>query len=121
MARTKGGTTIDEYIANQEPQFRPLLTKLRTVITKAVPDLEEKIMWGQPVFVKGKEKVAFVYCISDHVNFGLFRAAEVKDSKGRLEGTGKGMRHVKVLTAKDIDVPYFSTLIKAASALSPKG
>jgi len=121
MARTKGGTTVDEYIANQEPQFRSLLTKLRTVVTTAVPDLEEKIMWGQPVFVRGKEKVAFVHCIGDHVNFGLFRATEVDDPKGRLEGTGKGMRHVKVLTAKDIDSPYFSTLVKRASALPPKG
>jgi len=119
MVKVKGASSIDEYIAQQSQAHQTLLRTLRALINKAVPGIEEKVMWSQPVFAKGKEKVVFLYVAGDHVNFGFFRATEMKDAKKRLEGTGKGMRHVKIRGEADIDPAYFSSLVKQAAALRP--
>ncbi|HLF07077.1 MAG TPA: DUF1801 domain-containing protein [Thermoplasmata archaeon] len=120
MVKVKGAGSTDEYIAQQSAGHQTLLRTLRALIIKAVPGLEERIMWSQPVFTSGKEKVVFLYVAGDHVNFGFFRATEVKDPKKRLEGTGKGMRHVKIRGEADIDSAYFASLVKQAATLRPK-
>ncbi len=44
----------------------------------------------------------------------------MKDPKGLLEGSGKGMRHIKVHTLKEIDNEYFTELVKQAASLAPR-
>ncbi len=119
--RVKGGATVDGYIKRQPESYRPALRALCAIARKAVPSLEERIMWGQPVFVLGKEKIAYVSVISDHVNLGFFNGATLEDPKGRLEGTGKGMRHIKVRSPKDIDSAYFTALVRQAVRKAGKG
>ena len=119
MDRVKGGKDIDEYIANQKPRYRPVLQALRKLINGGAPELKEKIMWGNPTFVRGKEKVVFLYVMGDHVNLGFFRGIELKDPGGTLEGTGKGMRHIKVWKVEDIREREFTGLVKQALTLNP--
>ncbi len=47
----------------------------------------------------------------------FYRGTELKDPRGLLEGSGKGMRHVKVHSMKDIGEEYFAGLIKQAASL----
>jgi len=46
----------------------------------------------------------------DHVNLGFFQGAKMKSKK--LEGTGKGLRHVKVRGLEDIDAEEFMRLLR---------
>lgn len=50
----------------------------------------------------------------------MARWTELRDPSGLIEGTGKGMRHVKVWTVADIKAQAFSDLVKQAAALRPK-
>ncbi len=54
------------------------------------------------------------------VDLGFYRGIELKDPKGLLEGSGKGMRHIKVRTLKEIDREYFTELVKQAASLTPR-
>lgn len=47
---------------------------------------------------------------------GFFVGAKLKSKK--LEGTEKGLRHVKVRSKADIDEAEFSRLLKKAAALA---
>ena len=53
----------------------------------------------------------------DHVNLVFFRGAELDDPDKLLEGTGKGMRHVKIWSAKDIRKRAITDLIRSAVSL----
>ena len=120
MDRLRGGKNIDEYIAKQKPQYQPVLRALRKLVNTAAPELEERIVWGNPAFVKGKEHVIFLYVIGDHVNLGFLRGVGLGDPTGLLKGTGKGMRHIKVWGVDDIKPKEFAELVKQAVGLKAK-
>jgi hypothetical protein len=52
----------------------------------------------------------------DHLNLGFWQGAKL-DSK-LLEGTGKGMRHIKVWKESDIEEREFAKIIRDAAKLS---
>jgi hypothetical protein len=64
--------------------------------------------------------VGWIIVYRDHVDFGFFRGAELNDPKGLLEGTGKGLRHIKVFSPADIKEKEFTALLKQALALDAK-
>jgi uncharacterized protein YdhG (YjbR/CyaY superfamily) len=52
--------TIDEYIADQPAEVRPILHKIRETIRAAAPDATEKISWQMPTFWQGENLIHFV-------------------------------------------------------------
>jgi len=56
----------------------------------------------------------YVNAFTSHVNVGFFRGAELADSAGLLEGTGKYMRHVKVKPGDGIEAKALIGLIETA-------
>jgi len=111
---------IERYILSQRPTYRPRLRLLRKLIKDALPGASEELRWGQPCYLVGREKVACLYAAGDHVNLGFFRGADLDDPKGLLEGTGKGMRHVKVRFPSDIKRRAFTALLTQAAG-APRG
>ena len=51
--------TIDEYIAAQSEDVRPILDKVRQAIRSAAPDATEKISWRMPTFWQGENLIHF--------------------------------------------------------------
>lgn len=48
--KARPAKTIDEYMANVPPKFRPTLQRLRKTIKAAAPDAEEVISYQMPAF-----------------------------------------------------------------------
>ena len=115
----RDGADVDDYVAKQKPEFREIVETLRGLVKKAAPDLDEQMKWGRPCYI-GDDKVCYISVMTYWVNLGFFRGTELKDPKGLLEGTGKGMRHIKVHKVGDIDTDALTALIKQAAALKPK-
>jgi hypothetical protein len=61
-----------------------------------------------------------VYTVANknHVNLGFPQGAEMVIQGHDLEGTGKGMRHIKIHALADIRKPAITRLVKAAAALA---
>lgn len=55
----KAHATIDEYIADQSEDVRPVLIKVRETIRAAAPDATEKISWRMPTFWQGENLIHF--------------------------------------------------------------
>ena len=50
---------IDEYIAEQPEELRPVLRKIRETIRGVVPEATEKISWRMPTFWQGENLIHF--------------------------------------------------------------
>ena len=113
--KMKSYASFDDYFAGQARRNQDVIRTLRTFVRRVAPGLQESVKWGNGCWVKGKAPVAYVYSAPDHVQFGFFRGARLKDPHGLLEGEGKYVRHIKVLKRSDIDESAFGSLLRQAA------
>ena len=109
-------TTVDEYIKEAEPPLRPLCERACDLLRDAAPGLREGIKWGAPNW-SGNGNVCGLGAFSKHVDLFFFFGARLDDPRGLLEGSGKGMRHVKLFPGAEIDEDGICELIARAVAL----
>lgn len=108
------GSTVSAYLDNiSDPDLRRVAKKLRLVVRKAIPDANEEIKMGMPCYSVNKKMIALIADYSKHVN--LYFPSGAKLSSELLEGSGKGMRHIKISKATDIKVREISKLLKEAA------
>ena len=104
---------ISEYINALPEDKQEIVKALRSIILSVDPSLNESLKWKQPVYSK-KGDICYIFPTGGHVNLGFYRAIELKDPKGLLEGTGKKLRHIKIRSLEDIDKEYFWELVSDA-------
>jgi uncharacterized protein DUF1801 len=61
-----------------------------------------------------KDNICLIVVYRDHVNLMFPRGVDLKDPRGLLEGSGKAMRHVKMLSVGDVDRPGVRALVSQA-------
>jgi len=79
-------------------------------------DVRELLHDGHPTACVGDAAFAYVNAFTAHVNVGFFRGAEIADSEGLLEGTGRFMRHVRLSPGRAVDATALKSLIEIAYA-----
>ncbi len=77
-------------------------------------DVLELMHDGCPVACVEDAPFAYVNAFKSHVNVGFFRGAMLNDPGALLEGSGKRMRHVKLLPGLPVDDAAIAALIAAA-------
>jgi uncharacterized protein YdhG (YjbR/CyaY superfamily) len=86
-------TSISNYIAKFPPPTRRVLTRVRTVIRKALPGAEEAISYGIPAFkIRGRIVVYFAGW-KEHYSIYPFNKrleAALKDEVAAYEKSGRG-------------------------------
>ena len=92
----------------------PVEARRDALVRQAEPELAEAVKWGNGCWVGQRGPVAYVYSAPDHVQFGFFRGATLRDPKGLLQGSGKYVRHVKLRGKAEIDEPAFARLLRQA-------
>lgn len=88
-------TDITKYIDGSADFAKPILTKLREIIHKACPDVEEKLSWSRPhYYYKGKGMLV-TDALKERVTFGVWFDSLVYESpelsteaKAAKEGLG---------------------------------
>jgi hypothetical protein len=101
---------VDQLLKGVDPDIRSLVQGVRGVVRRATPEMQESVKWAAPTYVVNGKNVACIMIYKDHVNLGFFQGAKMKSK--RLEGTGKGLRHVKVRRLEDIDETESSWLLR---------
>ena len=107
---------IDEYISELDGALRPIAEKLREIVLSVDATLVEEIKWHVPTYAVEGKSFCSIMAHTHHVNLQLFHGTELMDVK-LLDGTGKGMRHLKFSTVDDIDANSVTRLVKEAAAL----
>lgn len=117
---------IDAYIAKSQPFARPILTKLRTLIHKGNPQVEETIKWGMPSFDYKGPFCSFA-AFKRHAVFGFWKHKLIKDPKGylgaRFNEGGAAMGNLgRITSLKDLPPDrVFIDFVKQAKKLNDEG
>lgn len=120
MASQTTYCTFDELMGMIEPDFRPICTTLRDIITRNHPDCVEIIWERQRIASYGvgpkkmTEHYAYIAPHKNHINLGFYHGAVLADPDGLLEGTGQMLRHVKIRDVKSAENPRIDALIAEA-------
>jgi hypothetical protein len=111
------GPSVEGYFAQQPPDKRALLEKLRALVVKGVPDATSTIKWGVPFYQKNGRDVCALAAFKDNVGINFFAPPQVLVDPGKkLEGSGKGNRMLKVRSTADIDNASILRWLKATVA-----
>ena len=73
---------VDAYIKKAKPFAQPILTHLRKVVHRAVPEVEETMKWSAPHF-DYKGMFCGIAAFKEHVGFGFWKAALLEEASAR--------------------------------------
>jgi hypothetical protein len=109
---------IDAYIAEAQPFAKPILRRLRTVVHRVCPDVEETMKWRFPHF-DYKGMFCGMAAFKAHCTFGFWKHTLLVD-RGLLDSAGEAMGSFGRITSIDQLPPSAKlvAIIKAAKALN---
>ena len=123
MPTTNAQVPLSEYLSRVPASLRPTMQAGRRAIKANAPKgTRETAFRKWPIRYSVDDKD--ICGIGDYprwVSVYFFRGAEMDDPEGVLEGTGKGMRHVKLREPKDANSPALKTLIRQAFRIGGVG
>ncbi len=111
------GESVDVYVKMLPSPQQVIVNRLRALVASAAPEAMESLKWAQPVF-EAEGPFAHIRAASGHVNFGFWRGALLEAPPGLLEGEGDMMRHVKIVTWKDVKEDILRALVRQAVLLN---
>lgn len=99
----------------QKPEvLRPIASLWFNIIKEAGPDVQPIFHDNYPIGCVEEAPFAYVNAFTAHVNVGFFHGVDLPDPAGLLEGTGKGMRHIKLRPDVAINEQAIHELIQHA-------
>ena len=120
-ARAKRGGSeaqakVEAFVRQQSPVHQKRINRLRAIVKGNFPELEERMRWMQVGYLVSRKDVCGIHPSSDHVNLSFWQGSALSDRKGLLEGTGKGMRHIKIFKVDDVGEETIKAYVKEAVA-----
>ena len=107
---------IEAWLDTLRPDQRATALALNEAALAAEPGLMRTIKWGNLIFMHRGVHAVAVVVHKDHANLQVFNGAVLAEAFPALEGTGKGVRHLKVRYAQAVDAPLVTTLVRACVA-----
>jgi len=112
---------FDRLLDTRAPAVAESARALRLTVLEGFPDAVETFdpADGLLAIGTGRSMRDFVFAIiphTAHVNLQLADGADLPNPDGRIEGTGKRVRHVKVRSVEDARAPWVRSAIAAQLA-----
>ena len=115
----QAGVWIAGYV-KKAGKLEGVAKAVRALVKKTVKGGEEYVNpWKIPSFDSNGPLCCFMVG-KEHVTFAFLRGAALPDPEKLLEGSGKGVRHVKLRSVADVNRPGVKRLIAAAAKLNKK-
>ena len=90
---------IRQYLDKLPSPQKEICEKVREIIIKTCPELEELMKNGVPSY----EDKYYIVGLKDHVNIGFLIGGLSAEELSLFEGKGKLMRHIKIYSLDEID------------------
>ena len=115
---------FDRYLAEKRPGVADVARALRATVLADFPGAVETFdpADGLLAIGLGRSMRDFRFAIiphASHVNLQLADGADLPNPDGRIEGTGRRIRHVKVRSVGDAAAPWLRTV--SAAQLAHRG
>ncbi len=98
---------VSKYVEKQKSPQKEICKKLRKLILKTFPKIDEKIKMGVAWYRK-----YYIVGLKDSVNLGFSVKGLSKKDRDNFTGAGKFMRHLKFKKLKEIDEKKIVKLLK---------
>ena len=114
--------TAAEVRAECSAELKPVFDFLYALIRKNAGQCIE-ISWPKQRIVSfgvGPKKMSEHHCYiavyASHINLGFYHGASLDDPSGMLEGSGKGLRHIKLASLAAAKNPLIVDVVREAIA-----
>lgn len=107
-------TTCIEKLTPQDWQIS-ICNQVRQVIHEVIPDVQERLQYGKPHFLKNGKYVAVLGPAKGRVSFTLFNAANIEAPDGLFEPSDVADRRtIKFKADQNVDAELLTKLVSAA-------
>jgi hypothetical protein len=114
-----GRLWINAYV-KKAGKLRGVAESVRALVKKTAAGCEEYVSpWKNPAF-DSNGPLCVIVLGKEHLTLAFLRGAALPDAEKLLEGTGKGVRHVKLRSLADVKRPGVKKLIAEAAKLNKK-
>lgn len=110
---------VSNYIEKLPPWQVDVCEKLRSTIVEVLPDVEERLQYGKPHYLKNGHYTAVIHAAKDKVSFMLFNAGNIPEIKGFLKSMSSPDRKtVTIIEGQEPEYGLIAELLeRAASSL----
>lgn len=107
---------VTTYIDKIGPQWQAeICNTLRQSIHEALPDVEERLQYGKPHYLKDGKYAFVMGTAKGWVSFTIFNAKALETPQGLFEASDDGERKtIKIREGQTVDYAMLSQLIRAA-------
>ena len=94
---------VQELLTPYSLEVRELVELLRELVRSTAPELTEEVKMGwHNIVYKKKSVIVAVAPQKKYAQLYFYKGTSLSDPAGLLEGTGKGLRHIKVHQPDDM-------------------
>jgi hypothetical protein len=117
---------VGHLLAEHPPELQAVERALRSAIRREFPTAVEQVDFGNKLIAFGRsiKMRGLLFAIIAHkswVNLQLADGGDLPNPDGRIEGTGKRIRHIKVRSVADASSGPVLAAIRAQLAARPDG
>ena len=105
---------IDGWMKEHAGELGAIAQNWFEVMRECGDEVRELLHDGCPTACLGDAAFGYVNAFTSHVNVGFFQGASLSDPARLLQGTGKFMRHVKLIPGTAANAAALRRLIEAA-------
>jgi hypothetical protein len=111
---------VTDYIGKIALKWQAdVCNRLRQIVHQSIPDVEERVQYSKPHFLKNGQYAAVLGTAKGWVSFTIFNAQALDTPAGLFEASDDGSRKtIKIRDGQDVDYELLGTLVRqAASAI----
>jgi hypothetical protein len=107
---------VTEYIDKiAQPWQAEVCARLREIVQQAVPEVEERIQYGKPHFLKHGKYACVLGTAKGWVSFTIFNAGALEAPEGLFEPGDPNRKTVKIKEGQSVDYDLISKLVQQAA------
>lgn len=109
--------SVDAYIANAVSEARPIMKKLREIITSTIPEAEEGINWSVPIY-KYHGILAGFDVARHHVSFGADALQGTDREILKTEGYKTGKKTIQIRFDQEVPEEVIKKILKEQATIN---
>lgn len=109
---TEFDDTVEEWLFGEPERLYSLARFWFARMRECGDDVRELLHDGCPTACVQDAAFAYVNVFAAHVNIGFYNGMDLNDPEHLLAGSGKYMRHIKLIPEEQIDSRAIDTLIR---------
>ena len=107
---------VTQYIQKLQKWQVEICESLRKMIYETIPDIEERLQYGKPHYLKDGHYACVIHAAKDKVSFMIFNAGELQEIKGFFKSMSSPDRKAVTLKeGQEVDPQLLSNLLKQAA------